>query len=147
DRRSALRALGVALLGAGGAAFLGTQTTAAKRRKRRGHGGKSGTGGTGGTRGTGGNRITGGTGGGGAGCRGRGTWEGGADVGRVGGGSPLCTCGNGRFTGQCRSQMEGGTVCAIDISRPAATACDQCRSNGDCIVLGFPPGSSCVVDT
>jgi hypothetical protein len=147
DRRTALRALGVALLGAGGAALLGTQATAAKRKKRRGRGGNGGTGGNGdGGNGDGGNGD-GGNSGNGGGFPGQGTCAGGADVCLVGGGSPICTCDNGRQTGLCRSQMEGGTVCAVDISKPAATTCDQCRTNGDCVLLGFPAGSSCVVDT
>ena len=151
DRRTALRALGVALLGAGGAALLGTRPTAAKRKKRgHGRGGSGGTGnggntGDGGDTGNPGNSGGGGNGGS-AGFPGQGTCIGGADA-CLGVASPICTCDNGRSTGLCRSQMEGGTVCAIDITQPGMTTCDQCKTNGDCSRLGFPPGSSCVVDS
>ncbi|HEU0116146.1 MAG TPA: hypothetical protein VFQ80_15775 [Thermomicrobiales bacterium] len=154
DRRSMLRLLGIAVLGAGGVALVGDEAIAAKakaRKKGHGHrhpGGNNG-GGDGGNSGDNGGDNSGGTGGGGAGGGsdpGQGTCVGGVDV-CLGNGTTICTCNNGQDTGLCRSQMEGGTVCAIDITRPAQTTSDQCKTNGDCARLGFPPGSSCVVDT
>lgn len=143
DRRRTLRLLGVALLGAGGAALIGEQArtaTAAARKKahhgRHGHGGDN-------------SHNQGGNGDGGNGDvsdPGQGTCVGGVDA-CLGNGQPICTCNNGRDTGLCRAQMEGGTVCAIDITNPAQTTCDQCKTNGDCARLGFPPSSSCVVDS
>jgi hypothetical protein len=136
NRRTTLRAVALALLGAGGTTRLGEQATSAKRKKGR-HGHNKHRHGRGGTNNSGDN---------GGGFPGQGTCAGGADA-CLGVGSPICTCGHGGHTGLCRSQMEGGTVCAIDITSPAQTACDQCKTNGDCIALGFPPGSSCVVDS
>jgi hypothetical protein len=160
DRRSTLRLLGVALLGAGGVALVGEEATSAKakaRKKGHGHrppgggsGGGTGGGGTGGDNtgngGAGGDGNGGGDGQGGGSDPGQGTCVGGVDV-CLGNGQTICTCNNGRDTGLCRSQMEAGTVCAIDITNPAQTTSDQCKTNGDCLRLGFPPGSSCVVDT
>jgi hypothetical protein len=147
DRRGMLRLLGVALLGAGGAALIGEQATAAKTKARKkGRHGHHGHGGNGGdnSHNQGGD---GGSGDGGGGSDpGQGTCVGGVDA-CLGNGTPICTCNNGRDTGLCRAQMEGGTVCAVDITNPARTTCDQCKTNGDCARLGFPPGSSCVVDS
>jgi hypothetical protein len=144
DRRTMLHMLGVAVLGAGASAILGYQTASAKRKKRHHRGGKRNGGGSGGN--GGGGNGDGGNGGNGGGFPGQGTCMGGADA-CLGVGSPICTCDNGRQTGLCRTQMEGGTVCAIDITSPAMTTCDQCKTNGDCARLGFPPGSSCVFDS
>jgi hypothetical protein len=131
DRRSTLRLLGLALLGAGGVALVGDEAITAKAKARKkGHG----------------HRHPGAGGGGGGSDPGQGTCVGGVDV-CLGNGTPICTCNNGQDTGLCRSQMEAGTVCAIDITKPAQTTSDQCKTNGDCARLGFPPGSSCVVDT
>src|SRR5690242_14170019 len=130
DRRTTLRLLGLALLGVSSAALISEQATAATATARKqGHG-----------------HHRPGNGGGGGSDPGQGTCVGGVDA-CLGNGTPICTCNGGRDTGLCRAQMEGGTVCAIDITQPAQTTCDQCKTNGDCLALGFPPGSSCVVDS
>jgi hypothetical protein len=44
----------------------------------------------------------------------------------------------------CYQRLEGGVRCVqfkLDLG-----ACDQCKSDRDCIALGFPPGSSCIKD-
>jgi hypothetical protein len=152
DRRTTLRLLGLALLGVSSAALISEQATAATATARKqGHGhhrpGNGGGGGGNTSHNHGGDGGNGGDGGGGGGSDpGQGTCVGGVDA-CLGNGTPICTCNGGRDTGLCRAQMEGGTVCAIDITQPAQTTCDQCKTNGDCLALGFPPGSSCVVDS
>jgi hypothetical protein len=124
-RRDTVRGLvaGAAMAAAGESA-LGV-AEARKRRRRRGHG-------------------VGGGGGDGGVVGGPGTCAAGADACASATGA-ICTCRNGR-RGLCRTRMGGGTVCAIGITKPATTACDQCRFDDDCFALGFPPGSSCVQD-
>ena len=44
----------------------------------------------------------------------------------------------------CYQRLEGGVRC-VQFTLPIG-ACDQCETDGDCIALGFPQGSSCIKD-
>jgi hypothetical protein len=44
----------------------------------------------------------------------------------------------------CYHRLEGGTRC-VQFLLPIG-ACDQCKTDADCVALGFPPGSSCIQD-
>jgi len=50
---------------------------------------------------------------------------------------------NGSAACACMRRLQGGTRCGE--ARPAS-ACSQCATDGDCLAMGFPAGSSCVSD-
>jgi hypothetical protein len=45
----------------------------------------------------------------------------------------------------CYQRLEGGVRC-VQFTPPFDEECDQCETDADCIALGFPSGSSCVLD-
>ncbi len=46
----------------------------------------------------------------------------------------------------CYVRMEGGTRCGQE-NFTLGSACDQCGTDADCLALGFPTGSSCILDS
>jgi hypothetical protein len=58
-------------------------------------------------------------------------------------GDPFCFDASGKHECICLTRLQGGTRCGVFGNK---TACDQCLNDADCLALGFPQGSSCVVD-
>jgi hypothetical protein len=60
-------------------------------------------------------------------------------------GGIACTNPNaGGATCSCFPRLAGGTRC-VQFTLPQG-ACDQCKTDADCVALGFPRGSSCIRD-